>query len=105
MDSPSRVVHFVLGNYATRWRGIERLGEQDIAVEPRRFVAGRNSWIAQTYVRLRPALESRGWPVTVGVSFRPIAIVVVHRDDATDFAGSAHTSYLVVVRADRAPVA
>jgi hypothetical protein len=56
-------------------------------------------------VRLRPLLESRGWTVTVGDSFRPGAIVVVHRDDANDFAGTAHASYLVVVRADRAPVA
>ena len=105
MDPAARVVHFVLGNRATHWRDIERLDESRIALEPRRFVAGRNSWIAQTYVRLRAALEARGWTVTVGESFEPGAIVVVHRDDANDFAGCAHASYLVVVRADRAPVA
>ncbi len=105
MEPAARVIHFVLGNRATHWRDIEELDESHIALEPRRFVAGRNSWIAQTYVRLRPALEARGWTVTVGDSFEPGAIVVVHRDDANDFASCAHASYLVVVRADRAPVA
>ena len=105
MDPAARVVHFVLGNRVTHWRDIERLDEAHVALEPRRFVAGRNSWIAQTYVRLRAALESRGWTVTVGESFEPGAIVVVHRDDANDFSSCAHASYLVVVRADRAPVA
>lgn len=105
MDPAARVVHFVLGNRATHWRDIERLDESHIALQSRRFVAGRNSWIAQTYVRLRPVLEARGWTVTVGESFEPGAIVVVHRDDANDFASEAHASYLVVVRADRAPVA
>ena len=105
MDPAARVVHFVLANRATHWRDIERLDESRIALEPRRFVAGRNSWVAQTYVRLRSALESRGWTVTVGESFEPGSIVVVHRDDANEFATCAHASYLVVVRADRAPVA
>ncbi|HEY2629307.1 MAG TPA: hypothetical protein VGI57_09265 [Usitatibacter sp.] len=105
MDPAARVIHFVLGNRATHWRDIEDLEESRIALEPRRFVAGRNSWIAQTYVRLRPALEARGWTVTIGDCFEPGAIVVVHRDDANDFATCAHASYLVVVRADRAPVA
>jgi len=105
MDPGARVVHFVLGNLATHWRDIERLDESDIARAPRRFVAGRNSWIAQTYVRLRRLLEASGWTVTIGDSFEPGAIVVVHRDDANDFATCAHASYLVVVRADRAPVA
>jgi hypothetical protein len=105
MDPAARVVHFVLGNRASDWRDIEQLDESRIVLEPRRFVAGRNSWIAQTYVRLRSVLEARGWTVTIGSSFEPGAIVVVHRDDANDFATCAHASYLVVVRADRAPVA
>ncbi len=105
MDPAARVVHFVLGNLTTHWRDIERLDESHIDSQSRRFVAGRNSWIAQTYVRLRPALEARGWTVTVGDTFEPGAIVMVHRDDANDFASCAHASYLVVVRADRAPVA
>ncbi len=105
MDPAARVIHFVLGNRATQWRDIERLDESDITSQSRRFVAGRNSWIAQTYVRLRGELEARGWTVTVGETFEPGSIVVVHRDDANDFATCAHASYLVVVRADRAPVA
>jgi hypothetical protein len=36
--------------------------------------------------------------------FGPGAVAVVHRDDANRFASGAHASFLVVVRADRAPV-
>src|SRR3974390_262124 len=100
MDPAARVVHFVLGNRATHWRDIERLDESHIALEPRRFVAGRKSWIPQTYVRRRAALESRGWTGSGGASSGLGSIVVVHRDAATDFGSCAHASYLVVVRAD-----
>jgi len=103
MDS-ARVVQFVLGNHDTHWRDLERLDESAIDREPRRFVGGRNSWIAQTYLRLRMSLVARGWTVGVGSRFVPGAVAIVHRDDANDFAGKRHSSFLVVVRADRAPV-
>jgi hypothetical protein len=104
MDASRRVIDFVLGNKDTSWRDLEDLGEDDIARSPQRFVGGRNSWIAQSYVRLRPALEAAGWTVRASSRFRPGAIAVVHRDDANRFASDAHASFLVVVRADRAPV-
>ncbi|HST00267.1 MAG TPA: hypothetical protein VLJ84_01265 [Usitatibacter sp.] len=100
-----RAVQFVLGNYDTHWRDLERLDESTIERDPARFVGGRNSWIAQGYLRLRMALVARGWTVGVGPRFVPGAVAIVHRDDANDFAGPRHSSFLVVVRADRAPVA
>src|SRR6185503_2925993 len=104
MDS-TRTVQFVLGNYDTHWRDLERLDESTIDRDPGRFVGGRNSWIAQGYLRLRKALVARGWTVGVGARFVPGTVALVHRDDANDFAGPRHSSFLVVVRADRAPVA
>ena len=105
MDHAARAVHFVLGNLRTHWRDIEALCEGDIDVAPRRFVAGRNSWIAQGYVRLAQGLRDAGWRVTAGDRFEPDAICLVHRDDANDFSSGASAGLLVVVRADRAPVA
>ncbi|MGZ5078723.1 MAG: glycosyltransferase [Usitatibacter sp.] len=97
-------MHFLLDARATHWPDIERLDEAEIARAPERFVGGRNSWIAQTFVRLRGALELRGWKVTAGPRIEPGAITVVHRDDANDFLDRRHETFLVVVRADRAPV-
>jgi hypothetical protein len=104
MGSDRPAIDFVIREKATRWRDLERLDEADIERQPHRFVGGRNSWIAQTYLRLRLHLEARGWNVRVSEGFRPGAIAMVHRDDANEFAVRAHESYLVVVRADRAPV-
>jgi len=97
-------VHFVLDPRATRWPDIEALDAGAIDDAPRRFVGGRNSWIAQTFVRLRSELEARGVRVSAGPGFAPGAISVVHRDDLDRFGCDAHTSFLVAVRADRAPV-
>jgi len=97
-------VCFTLANRARDWPDIERLREQDIERQPARFVGGRNSWIAQTYLRLRAPLIERGWQVHVSTRFQPDAICIAHRDDANDFTGGAHRSHLVVVRADRPPV-
>jgi hypothetical protein len=105
LPEPGRRLHFLLGNCATHWRDIAALDERDIESAPQRFVGGRNSWIAQTYVRLRGALIARGWTVTVGPDFAAGAIVVAHRDDADRFLAPASASFLVIVRADRAPVA
>ncbi len=89
---------------ATHWPDLEELREEDIARRPGRFVGGRNAWIAQTYLRLRPALEERGWDVTTGARFVPGTVSIVHRDDANRFRGEAASTFMVVVRADRAPV-
>ncbi|HZZ92305.1 MAG TPA: hypothetical protein VFE23_07070 [Usitatibacter sp.] len=97
-------VHFVLDPRATRWSDIESLDAISIARAPRRFAGGRNSWIAQSFLRLRPALEARGLRITAGPGFVPGAICVVHRDDLDRFTSAAHASFLVAVRADRAPV-
>ncbi len=97
-------LHFVLDARSTRWHDIEQLDEADIARSPGRFVGGRNSWIAQSFVRLRGAIEARGWIATAGPGFVPGAICVAHRDDVNRFFSLAHASFLLVVRADRAPV-
>lgn len=96
-------VNFVLDARATHWPDLDRLSPGDIARQPERFVGGRNSWIAQSYVRLRPLLEARGWKVTAGARHVPGSITVVHRDDANEFLSGAFRTFLVVVRADRQP--
>ena len=95
---------FTLRNRSRDWPDLERLSEADIEREPLRFVGGRNSWIAQTFLRLRPFLVQRGFAVRASDDFVTDAICVVHRDDANDFASGGHRSHLVVVRADRPPV-
>jgi hypothetical protein len=97
-------IHFVLDPRATRWADIDALDESDVARAPQRFVGGRNSWIAQSFLRLRGAIASHGWNATAGPGFPAGAICIAHRDDVNRFASGAHASYLVVVRADRAPV-
>jgi hypothetical protein len=104
MDPARLRFHFLLDPRATRWPDIDRLGDADVDRMPERFVGGRNSWIAQTFVRLRGAIEARGWAATAGPGFPPGAICIAHRDDVNHFALQAHASFLVVVRADRAPV-
>ncbi len=96
--------HFVLDPRTTRWADIAALDESDIARAPQRFVGGRNSWIAQSYLRLREAIAAQGWTATAGAGFPAGAICIAHRDDVNRFAAGAHASFLVVVRADRAPV-
>jgi hypothetical protein len=103
-STPRIRIHFVIDPLATHWPDLERLTEPDIDAMPERFVGGRNSWIAQTFLRLRPALEARGWEVTTGPGFVPGTLAIVHRDDANRFDAAAAASFLVVVRADRAPV-
>jgi hypothetical protein len=97
-------IHFVLDPRATRWADIDSLDEADIARAPQRFVGGRNSWIAQSFLRLRKAIEARGWTASAGPGFPAGAICIAHRDDVNGFGSGAHASFLVVVRADRAPV-
>jgi hypothetical protein len=103
MPRPVRI-NFVMDPRATSWPDLAMLDESAIERRPARFVGGRNSWIAQTYLRLREAIEARGWIATTGDRFLPGTISIVHRDDANRFGSPAHESFLVVVRADRAPV-
>src|SRR5471032_480327 len=98
-------IRFVLDPRAVAWPDLEDLDESDIEREPRRFVGGRNSWIAQSFLRLRGSIEARGWRASAGPDFIPGTISIVHRDDMNHFASDGHASYLVVVRADRARVA
>ena len=105
MDPRSgRHIHFVLDPRSTAWDDLPLLDEGAIAAQPARFQGGRNSWIAQTFLRLRDPLAARGWKVTTGPTFVPGTVSIVHRDDANRFATDAATSFLLVVRADRAPV-
>lgn len=97
-------ITFVLRNRARDWPDIDALDEPDIARVPRRFVGGRNSWIAQTYVRVAPVLREHGFVVRASERCIPGTLCIAHRDDANDFFGGAHRAFLVVVRADRAPV-
>src|SRR5471032_389465 len=101
--APVPHLRFVLDPRAVAWPDLESLDESDIEREPRRFVGGSNSWIAQTFVRLRSAIEARGWRASARSDFIPGTISIVHRDDMNRFASDGHASYLVVVRADRAP--
>src|SRR5258708_12822838 len=103
MPRAAPTIPFVSGKHATHWRAIDSLDESDIDRQPQRFVGGRNSWIAQTYLRLRSALRDRGWCVAAGGHFVAGAICVAHRHDANDFVSDAHASFLGGVRADRAP--
>ena len=61
--------------------------------------------MAQSFLHLRRDLEARGFAVRLSDHAVPGTLCVVHRDDANDFLGGAERSFLVVVRADRAPVA
>ena len=97
-------ITFVLRNRSRDWADLESLDESAIARDPRRFVGGRNSWIAQSYLRLRPALLASGFEVQLSNRFEPDALCIAHRDDANTFAGGASRAYMMVVRADRAPV-
>jgi hypothetical protein len=98
-------IRFVLDPRAVAWPDLESLDQSDIEREPRRFVGGRNSWIAQSFLRLRASIEARGWRASAGADFIPGTVSIVHRDDMNRFASDGHASYLLVVRADRAPVA
>jgi hypothetical protein len=98
-------VTFVIRHLARDWADLERLDEAAITREPNRFVGGRNSWIAQGYLRLREPLSARRISVHVADRTVPGSLCIVHRDDANGFAGEACRSFLVVIRADRAPVA
>ena len=104
MQGDESRVHFVLDPRRTRWPDIDLLDEDAITRMPRRFVGGRNSWIAQGFVRLRRGLQARGLRVTAGAGFPAGALCLVHRDDLDRFSSAAYRRFLVGVRADRAPV-
>jgi len=96
-------ITFVHGRLARDWSDLEGLEERDVERQPVRFCGGRNSWIAQGYLRLRDALRARGLAVRLSARIVPGTICIAHRDDANRFGGSVGDGLLVVVRADRAP--
>ncbi|MBK7661754.1 MAG: hypothetical protein IPJ28_22705 [Betaproteobacteria bacterium] len=104
MPVPAPVVTFVLGHLERDWPDIERLTESEIERQPSRFQGGRNSWIAQGYLRLREGLERLGCRVRVASRVPSAGIALVHRDDANDCRVERSGAFVVVVRADRAPV-
>ncbi len=104
MPSSPITITFVLRHLERDWPDIASLTEADIDRAPHRFQGGRNSWIAQGYVRLKDSLERRGHRVRVASRIPDDGIAIVHRDDANDWRAGRAGAYLVVVRADRAPV-
>lgn len=97
-------ITFVHGHLARDWPDLEDLDERDIELQPARFCGGRNSWIAQGYLRLREALRARGLAVRLSARIVPGTMCIAHRDDANRFGRSVGDGLIVVVRADRAPV-
>ena len=104
MPVPAPVVTFVLGHLERDWPDIERLTESEIERQPSRFQGGRNSWIAQGYLRPREGLERLGCRVRVASCVPSAGIALVHRDDADDCRVERSGAFVMVVRADRAPV-
>ena len=51
-STPRIRIHFVIDPLATHWPDLDRLTGRDIDAMPERFVGGRNSWIAQTFLQL-----------------------------------------------------
>lgn len=104
MPRSSLPITFVLRHLERDWPDLSSLTEADIDRAPHRFQGGRNSWIAQGYVRLKASLERRGHHVRVASRIPDEGIAIVHRDDANDWRAGRSGAFLVVVRADRAPV-
>jgi len=63
---------------------------------------GLDTWIVQTYLRLRQQRDL-GFSCTLSAEFKPDAINIVHRDEATPWLRPARC-HTVVIRADRPPV-
>lgn len=102
-------IHFVTRQDPALWADIASLATAVAtgaitAATAERFRGGRNSWIAQTYVRLRQPLAELGIEAEFGHRFIPGGLCIAHRDDLNDFLSGAHRSFLVGVRADRPPL-
>src|SRR5262249_45192652 len=97
-------IHFLARDHASRWPDIDALDEQAIAQHASRFRGGVNNWIVQTYLRLKAPLAEHGIEATLGEALVPDSVVIAHRDCINRLFSAYHRSYVVGIRADRAPV-
>ena len=98
MSAPLPPIHFVYADL-TIWRDVEAGAVFSPDEAPQRFAGGINTWIVQTFLRLKLA----GWNVTLGETPRSDAVCVVHFDHLLHLK-TPWQFYLVAVRADRSPV-
>ena len=92
---------FVARELAAGWPDIATLDEPGLDREHVRFRRAMDTWIVQTYVRLRAPLQQLGCAVRIAERFEPGAICVAHRDDLNRYTEPLHRCYVVGVRADR----
>lgn len=98
-DPPaSGVINFVFPGLEA-WKDLTSADAPDLDAVPERIVYGPESWVLQTYLRLR----RRGRHVRLVEGLLPGQVCVVYAGHLARFR-SIHSSYLVVVRADQAPV-
>ena len=95
---------FVVRRLARTWPDIHGLDEDDIPRLAERLRGGTNSWIVQSWLRLRRPLEAAGFAVSIAERFRPGAICIAHRDDLNNFTDFCERAYVVGIRADRPPL-
>jgi glycosyltransferase involved in cell wall biosynthesis len=97
-------IYFVTKKAYAKWEAIESLDAGFIDRTPDSFRSGVDGWIAQTYLRVRDVLQTRGIFVSFVARFVPGQICVAHRDDLNDYSSFALRSFVVGVRADRPPL-
>jgi hypothetical protein len=97
-------IHFLARDLTSRWPDIDALDEEAIARHASRFRGGVNNWIVQTYLRLKAPLAEHGIEATLGEALVPDSVVIAHRDCINGLFSAYHRSYVVGIRADRAPV-
>jgi hypothetical protein len=102
-STSSRHVHFVARLLATNWPDLDRLTEQDINLQPTRFVTGVTNWVLQTYLHVRDKLHDAGVATSISETIRPHCVNVVHRDRLNGLSRAAKHATIVGARADRPP--
>jgi hypothetical protein len=95
---------FVVRRLGRNWPDIDRWDADDVDRLAGRLRGGTNSWIVQSWLRLRRPLEAAGFRVRIAERFQPGAICVAHRDDLNNFTDFCERAYIVGIRADRPPV-
>jgi hypothetical protein len=97
-------IHFVGRALAATWPDLDDLEESDIPAHAARFRGGVNNWIVQTYLRVRAPLAAVGMTPTISEEFIPECVNVAHRDCLNRLFTPYFLSFVVGIRADRAPV-
>jgi hypothetical protein len=97
-------IHFVARALAAAWPDLAHLREDDVDAQAARFRGGVNNWILQTFLRLRPRLAAAGIGTSIGETLIPGCVNIAHRDCLNRLFTPYHRSFVVGVRADRAPV-